>query len=133
MSDRDGTTCSHCKIISMIFLVPIAIVCGIIVLALFVALILLFLPIFIVFILPCVIVAKCMQEKPENGPIKIIKDDSEDGIEEGVPLKTVVTNHNEVMNGDVIHHGDMNHELNIEINETVIENQPVAQKLIEQI
>ena len=136
-----GTSCSRCSAIFTVFLVPIAIVFGVIALVLFVALILLFLPIFIVFILPCIIVVKCkeLSNKPANGPIKIRDDSEEFGIEEGVPLKKVATGNLEqagelaTVNGDVIH--DSNHSNGDYENptETVIENEPKAQNLVEQV
>ena len=85
--------CSRCSAIITVFLVPIAIVTGLIALTLLIVVTLLFLPIFIVFILPCVVVAKCRNIKTR--PIK-------EYMDEGVPLKDVSAGSTTV-NGDVVH------------------------------
>ena len=139
-----GTSCSRCSAIFTVFLVPIALVFGVIALVLFVALILLFLPIFIVFILPCIIVVKIkeLSNKPHSGPIKIRDDSEEFGIEEGVPLKKVGQGDSPLgeatVNGDVIHEHNSNlnngdYENENDPTETVIENEPKAQNLVEQV
>ena len=120
--------CSRCSAIITVFLVPIAIVTGLIALTLLLVVTLLFLPIFIVFILPCVVVAKCRNIKTR--PIKEFMD-------EGVPLKDVSAGSTTV-NGDVVHaengeddgpNGDV-----INHTEDVIEEQPrAAHALQEQV
>ena len=115
--------CSRCSAIITVFLVPIAIVTGLIALTLLLVVLLLFLPIFIVLILPCVVVAKCRNIK--TGPIKI-----NEFMEEGVPLKDVSAGSTTV-NGDVVHadNGEDNDGPNGDVinhTEEVIEEQPRA-------
>ena len=84
------TSCSRCTAIFSVFLVPLAAAIGLIVLTFFLALMLLFLPVFIVFILPCAIVYQCKQIR--KAKVIKIQDIEETGSlhesEELHPLRT---------------------------------------------
>ena len=95
------TSCSRCTAVFSVFLVPLAFAFGLIVLTLMIALMLIFLPVFLVFILPCAVVLQCRRIRKEK-VIKIQEVNDESGSvheEELHPLKdttdtekTVTTN-----------------------------------------
>ena len=84
------TSCSRCTAVFSVFLVPLAFAFGLIVLTLMIALMLIFLPVFLVFILPCAVVLQCRRIRKEK-VIKIqeVNDESGSGVhqEELHPLK----------------------------------------------
>ena len=71
-----GSSCSWCSAVITVFLIPVAFALGLVALVVVCALILLFLPIFIGFILPCVIVSKCRNTRRPENIIKIVDSES---------------------------------------------------------
>lgn len=89
-----GTSCSRCTAVFSVFLVPLAFVLGLIVVAGVVILVLFFFPLYVLFILPCVLAQRCRhytteKESLDRKRIKFV--DSESALhgeeeEEGFPL-----------------------------------------------
>ena len=65
----DDQSCCGCKAVGYIFAVPLIIAVGLIALTLMIFAILLFLPVFIVAVLPCVIAVKCRQLGKSNSNV----------------------------------------------------------------
>ena len=83
-SDSGAGSCSRCSLICSVFLVPLAFAIGLIAVTLLLALIIAFLPVFLVFIFPCILVVKCREMGKTDNVRKMTE---EDVSEEGQPLK----------------------------------------------
>jgi len=71
-----GTNCSLCGAMVSVFLFPLALLVALIALAITVALSILFVPVFIVVILPCLIFTKCRQTQTTSNIVKITESES---------------------------------------------------------
>ncbi|XP_023333011.1 uncharacterized protein LOC111704873 [Eurytemora carolleeae] len=72
----NGPSCSLCKILMTVVLFPIAIAIALIAFVAAVFLGVMFMPVFIVIILPCLIIVKCRQSRTSNNIVKITESDS---------------------------------------------------------
>lgn len=83
-SEKLVTNCTLCGLLFSVVVVPIAFVVALVALTVCIALAVLFLPVFLVAVLPCVVFLKCRQNKGSDNIIKII--DSDSRHEEGFQL-----------------------------------------------
>jgi hypothetical protein len=71
-----GTTCSLCSAVVGVFLIPVAVAVGLVVLSVCLILAVFFFPVFLVAVLPCVCFAKYRQMRDNDNVIKIVNSDS---------------------------------------------------------
>ncbi len=86
------TSCSRCTAVFSVFLVPLAFGLGLLIVGLCMFLIVLFLPVFILVMLPCIIMEQCRQCRKSDHRVKrIVDSDSQMNPEEGFPMKDTIT------------------------------------------
>lgn len=71
-----GSNCSLCGAMVSVFLFPMALLIALIALAFTVAMSIIFVPVFMVIILPCLIITKCRQTQNSNNIVKITESES---------------------------------------------------------
>jgi len=71
-----GSSCSMCGCLVSVFLFPLAVCLAFIALIILVAISLLFIPVFVIFVLPCLIVTKCRQSASSTRIVKMTESDS---------------------------------------------------------
>lgn len=86
-----GTSCSLCSAIVGLILVPVAFAVGLLVLVFLIVMVIIFFPVFITLILPCVVFMKCRRMRDSDNIIKIVDSDSK---HEGFPLAEKLMNSN---------------------------------------
>ncbi|TRY68445.1 hypothetical protein TCAL_06832 [Tigriopus californicus] len=79
---RGGATCNPCMAVLMVFIFPIALALALVALTVCIILALLFLPVFLLMILPCAIVMKCRRHKRQSNNNIIKIQDSDSKLEE---------------------------------------------------
>jgi hypothetical protein len=81
-----SSSCSLCSVLLCIVLVPVALVLGVLALALAVALAVLFLPVFLVSIVPCVLFVRARRGRADTNVIKRFVDSAQSPLEEHLSL-----------------------------------------------
>ena len=83
---RFGTrnSCSLCGALAGVLLFPLAVIAAVIAFLLMVAMVVCFMPVFIVFILPLLVITKCRQ--PARSDVMKISEDTEMKVKEGSNL-----------------------------------------------